>query len=400
VRRNRTAAVVALLLSVSACNHSTPYSTEPRSVPGVAPEAIALRLILIGDTGRSETSSAAPLPALSAHAGEIADRTTVAFLGDLIYEYGLPPASALGRKEAEQRIDVQIEAVRRSAAGGIFVPGNHDWDSSRTEGWAHVLELQKYLDAAAAAGARVTQQPRGGCPGPAAVPLTANVDLIILDTQWWLHGYAKPAIEQNQTGCTHVDRAGVRAALQAALLAAHAAGHRAVVLAHHPLKSSGVHAGFSDWKMHVFPFTAWNPDAYIPLPFLGSISPVLRALRSPLVQDMTNPIYKSMIASVGGALDYAAKAGAAPLLYAAGHDHHLEVMKSDDARYHLISGYGSATYGTVVTHGENTLFAHSGPQQPGFMQLDFLADGRVRLAVIEALAAAQQGTEVYSRWLE
>lgn len=391
---------LGLLLALAACSHSNPYYTEPRAVPAAAAEEVARRVLLVGDTGHADGVSAPPLDALSAHASEIPERTTVAFLGDLIYEYGLPAVGAPGRMQAERRIGVQVEVMRRSGAEGIFVPGNHDWDSSRAGGWAHVLELQTYLDAAATTGARVSVQPRGGCPGPVTPPLSAGVRLIVLDTQWWLHGYDKPSVDANPTGCVHVDRAGVRAALAAELLTAHTEGDRAIVLAHHPLKSSGVHSGFSDWKMHVFPFTALNPDIYVPLPLLGSITPLLRALRSPLLQDMTNPQYRDMIAAIDGVLDDAARQGAAPLIYAAGHDHHLEVLESDGARYHLISGYGSDAHGTAVTHSDDTLFAHSGPRQPGFMQLDFLGDRRVRLAVIETAPGADQGIEVYSRWLQ
>lgn len=386
-----------MLLWLPACTHSRPYFVEPQHVPADTIE-VAHRLILIGDTGYSEDPGAAPLRALTLRAGEAPGRTAIAFLGDLIYEDGLPPVASPARARAERRIEAQIEAVRRSGATGIFIPGNHDWDDARAGGWARVLELEAYLDQASAGGARVSLQPRGGCPGPVAVSSHAGVELIVLDTQWWLHRYAKPRPGDNPTGCLHLDRAAVTAALAEALASARRRGAVSLVLAHHPLRSSGVHAGFSDWKMHVFPFTPLYRHAYVPLPVLGSIMPVLRAVRSPLSQDMSHPTYREMIAALGGALGEAARRGAAPLAYAAGHDHHLEVLRGDNAHYHLISGHGSAGHSTPVSHGTATLFAHEGGR-PGFMQIDFHEEGRARLAVIEADSKAAEGIETYSRWL-
>ena len=76
-------------------------------------------------------------------------------------------------------------------------------------------------------------------------------------------------------------------------------------------------------------------------------------------------------------------------MWAAGHEHSLQVLEPEAVDYLLISGSGAKT--TPVGHGPETIFAHS---RPGFMALDFLMSGKVMLRVIEP----GQG-EVYSMWL-
>ena len=89
--------------------------------------------------------------------------------------------------------------------------------------------------------------------------------------------------------------------------------------------------------------------------------------------------------------------GAAPLVYAAGHDHSLQVFEGDaSVGYLLVSGLGSPSKGTRVTSSARTLFAHARRGLTGFMQIDFSKDEGVRLSVIEAGARDGQGEEIWS----
>ncbi|MBI2504672.1 MAG: hypothetical protein HYW07_15740 [Candidatus Latescibacteria bacterium] len=141
------------------------------------------------------------------------------------------------------------------------------------------------------------------------------------------------------------------------------------------------------WKDHLFPARRLHRRLWLPLPVLGSLYPLVRGLRPP-TQDLASPTYRSMSAALRGAL-----ARYRPLIYAAGHDHSLQVLEGDAAsRYYLISGMGSAKKATAVTHGHDTLFAHL---HPGFMAVDLLEDGRMLLQVVEAGSAAV----VFAHWL-
>ena len=68
------------------------------------------------------------------------------------------------------------------------------------------------------------------------------------------------------------------------------------------------------------------------------------------------------------------------LIYAAGHDHSLQVLKGDRTDYLLVSGAGSYEKRSPVTDGKNTLFAH---EHTGFIVIDFLENTNVLLRVVE-----------------
>ena len=232
--------------------------------------------------------------------------------------------------------------------------------------------------------------------------LGSTVDLIVLDTQWWLHRHQKPRPGDNPTGCANTLESEVESALEGLLERAARNGRRAVVAAHHPLASRGPHAGFASATTHLFPLTelhGYIPFVleWIPVPVLGTIAAWSRACCSPSDQDFSAEATQRMRSALERAMKAAAALGAAPLVYAAGHDHSLQVFEGDGTvGYMLVSGLGSPGKGTRVTSSERTLFAHSRRGLTGFMQIDFLKDEGVRLSVIEADARDGQVEGIWS----
>ena len=92
-------------------------------------DAVDHRILLIGDTGAPDPSGEPALETLSARVAEIPDRTTVVFLGDVVYETGMPEPSPIedtpveeildkallnmyeSRQEAERRVKDQLKSV-------------------------------------------------------------------------------------------------------------------------------------------------------------------------------------------------------------------------------------------------------------------------------------------------
>jgi hypothetical protein len=54
---------------------------------------------------------------------------------------------------------------------------------------------------------------------------------------------------------------------------------------------------------------------------------------------------------------------------------------------------------SAVGSNRRTIFAHSNPLQPGFMEIDFMRDGSARLAVWETDDERPEGVEVFSMLL-
>jgi hypothetical protein len=137
------------------------------------------------------------------------------------------------------------------------------------------------------------------------------------------------------------------------------------------------------------------------MPGLGTLMGEARAWLSPNPQDLSSAANAHMRSRLLVAMSEAAADGAAPLLYAAGHEHSLQVFRSPRGpRYLLVSGLGSHRKALPVGRDGDSLFAHSNADEPGFAQVDFLRDGRVRLAIIEATPRAPDGVEVWANLLD
>ncbi len=419
-----------LLAATGACTHFSPYyrADQGRRVDAAVPAAIDHRVILIGDTGDPKPDGEPTLRLLAHRVRLLPERTTVVFLGDVVYERGMPqpiakaekqldavagamdvvlPGLLVSRQDAEGQLRVQLSVVQDTPAQAFFIAGNHDWDQFEIGGWDRILALESFIrDEAAIEGTHAALVPSGGCPGPVALPVGSKATVIAIDTQWWVETRedGKPTVGRNPTGCPWVTEQAVRERLIAELEAATRAGRWAIVVAHHPLESKGPHGGFVEVGTHLFPLRVvrhfipfWME--WIPIPVVGSGVVWLRECCSPSPQDVSNRRNRHMRRMLEHAFDDAARRKAAPLVYAAGHDHSLQVFEARKGpRYTLVSGMGSRA--SAVGSNARTLFAHSNPFNPGFMEIDFLTDGSARLAVIEHDAdKGPDGVEVFSKVL-
>lgn len=129
---------------------------------------------------------------------------------------------------------------------------------------------------------------------------------------------------------------------------------------------------------------------------LGSLSVWFRECCSPSGQDTSHRRNRHVRRSLQFTFGDAEKKGVAPLVYAAGHDHSLQVFdgRPHHTRVTLVSGMGSRS--SDVGSNGRTLFAHSNPLEPGFMEVDFMNDGSARLAVWEHDGTHAEGAEVFS----
>jgi len=378
------AALMVLSLWGLACAVA-PRETNPTPVPIPAARAalVDVTLFLIGDAGApaAPPDSEPVLVALRVAASAV-PHPFVVFLGDNVYPRGMPDSADPGRPEAERRLAAQLAVLRESGARGMFVPGNHDWDKHAVGGWDAVRRQERFIGAA---GNGVALLPGGGCPGPAVVDVGQVVRIVALDTQWWLHDGPKP--QDPTSSCPADSRAEVIDSLRAALASA---GERVVVVvAHHPLLSSGPHGGHFGWKDYLFPLRAAKSWLWLPLPLIGSAYPIARK-EGISSQDESSAAYSNMRSAFDSAFH-----DRPPLIYAAGHEHALQVITGTSARYVLVSGAGFFGHTEPVVVLDGMRFARSAS---GFMRVDVLRDGRARLGV---LTVNREGvaTEAYSLWL-
>ncbi len=336
-------------------------------------------LYLVGDAGRAVAESSVVFGPLAAAVARDGPRSVLAILGDNVYPAGLPPAGDPARGEMESRLESQLVAAR-AAGHAIVVPGNHDWARWTPDGWNGIRREEAFVREHG--GPTVTFAPPGGCPGPVVLDVGRTVRLIALDTQWWLHEYEKPVGPSSP--CPEKSEDDVVASVREALRTA--GGRRTVVLAHHPLEAGGLSGSHFSWRDHVFPLVPFVDWLWLPLPGFGSLTVAGRIALANEQFEMA-PKYRILKAAMVRAFD-----GGPPFIWAAGHDHSLQVIRLPfkSPGWNLISGAGGGPKSvTPVGPIGGTLFERS---EPGFMRIAFEPEGRVRLAVVGVPAPGRTET--------
>ena len=340
MRMMRLLFLAGALVAASGCSHALHLREGQPSAPADVvlqhEELVEHRLILVGDAGKIAGSEVV-MPYVLERAD---DRSTVVFLGDNVYDYG----------EWEAILDEQLAVVGR-AADVLFVPGNHDWD----RGFDAIRRQQEYVEAN---GARYA--PDAGCAGPTTLDVP-GARLIVVDSQFFLLGdRERPSLQCWDGADAHFD------ALAEALAAP--TDDLRIMIAHHPLTTYGKHGGHFPWQQHLQP------------PVIGSL--IILARTTGLIgQDLSGGAYGDWADRMRALL-----ADSPPALFAAGHEHSLQVlaggaMRASDheadelpAYPEVVSGAGSK-HGWVG-HGDRTLYSED---TLGYAVLTILTDGRAAL---------------------
>lgn len=373
----RSGFVLFIALLTVGCSHTKPFIAQSVEETAKFPlymgeDDIRTRLLLIGDAGAPAPDEPV-LDVLARWAGEIPDRTTIVFLGDNVYPWGLVEETDPLHEITSRRLAAQIEVAAGSGARAIFIPGNHDWAHGGDLGLQTLRRQERAVTAALGDGSFL---PAGGCAGPVAVDLP-GVRLVIFDSQRFLQKVpVAPCGCQKDEVVEEIGR-----------LAGDAGEREVIVIAHHPIATQGPHGGFADWRDHLFPLTNLWPRAWVPLPVIGSLYPLVRNSYGPSSQDEGHELYEDMVEALEEELR-----DEKPLAHAGAHDHSLQVFEGGDAfDYSLVSGAGSSPRIDKVGSEADTLFAHAAA---GFMVVDVTHAGTVGLRVIEPGIGV-----VFSHWL-
>jgi hypothetical protein len=344
------------------------------------PEEVAATVILIGDAGAPKASGEPVLRAVRRVLADRPDTAVVLFLGDNVYPVGLPDSADPAFPEAARRLTAQLDLAREVPV--VFVPGNHDWDRSGREGWDRIRRQGRFISRES--GGRARLLPVDGCPGPDTADVGSGIRLVLLDTEWWLFSHEKPG--QGST-CASRSRSEVVASLERALGGSR--GRQVIVAAHHPIETGGPHGGYFSVGDHLFPLRNLHPALFVPMPLLGTLYPAVRGLGIS-AEDLSSGPYHALRA----ALDTAFTCDP-PAIYAAGHDHSLQVIDRGRPPLLVVSGAGIYDHESHVEGIPGTRLALS---DAGFMRVDLLRDGRLRIGVV-AVDRAGEPREVYAELL-
>lgn len=341
----------------------------PRVTPEKAdPQGIESTVFFIGDAGEPDPRDiGAPLESLTVQASVNPERTIIVYLGDNIYPEGIPEEGAAEYRDSRRRLAAQVLAVPPGAKG-IFLPGNHDWGNVTPFGLYSLRNQERLIGQIArgvdgASPRDVRMVPSNGCPGPSVLD-QGRLRLISLDTQWWLHPYI---VRDSASQCRNT-MADVTAELRRQVRVPAERNPVVIVAGHHPLMTGGEHGGYCS----------------ITGPFrrLGVHS-----------QDVMSNTNRRMRDSIESAMETQP-----PMIFAAGHDHNLQVLRgTKSAKYLLVSGAGSQSKVSCAVRLRESHFTSQ--HRSGFMRVDILRERGVLLRVYR-YASSGSGGLAYSKWLE
>lgn len=287
----------------------------------------AARLVLVGDAGRSEAEE---------HLDAVADwiarddvPTRVFFLGDNFYPRAEWEDPALRRAILDPQ-----RALGRVPSDVVFLPGNHDWRVSGSS--TPLLDRVRELSRDASPG---QWRPAPGERGPDVFE-ELGFRVIALDSDQW--------IARREPERLRAAEEALRAELACAGCGA------SIVVAHHPLTSSGPHGACASAARRLLRFD----------------------------QDLHSTPYREYVRAIGAILREHP-----PLLFAAGHDHSLQVAVGAWGGAHVVSGAGSEITRVCAQDAPLSWSAN------GFVSLERAADGGTWLRVFRFGDASSCGAK-------
>jgi len=348
---NTILALVTAGLLTGCATYEAKYDDQTTNNTNKPTKQIEKSFYLIGDAGGAKNGeSTVALDAYKRHVeGKKTKGDYTLFLGDNIYEQGLPEKGSPDRSLAEHRINNQINAVQEFNGNVVFIPGNHDWYSDGVKG---LKREQDFITKAL--GDKDAFQPSNGCPIE-KISVSDNIVLLVLDTQWYISNWDKhPTINDE---CEIKSRNDFFLEIEGELKKNN---EKTVLIAmHHPAFTHGPHGGSFNFDKHIFPF-----QSKVPLPVLGTLITQIRSQGGVSPQDRYNNRYDELMRR----LTTLAKSSDR-LILASGHEHSLQYIENNDIKQ-IVSGSGSKR--SAVTLGNDGKFAYGGP---GFAVLDVYTDG-------------------------
>ena len=281
-------------------------------------------IFLVGDAG--DPRSKLVLDELKRDV-ESSQNSLILYLGDNLYPAGLK--TNLSNKAS---LDSQIFLIdTMKAYASVFIPGNHDWKSGKAGGLKRINGQQAYIESQANINPLVKDRidflPKSGSPGPAKVQLNDGLDLIVVDSQWYL---------QKKWGKVGEDKSLEKFILdlEKELAASAAENNKVIIAMHHPFYSAGSH-GTKKSVMRFFSYYLPVLQVVPGLVTFGQINPYRL-----LSQDITHPRFtkfkKAVLETVKNS--YSDKVVHGEIFFVSGHQHNLQYWQGTQNQHFLVSG--------------------------------------------------------------
>ena len=336
--------IISCLLLISSCATYNPQYKDANAKANMPNKDIEHSFYFIGDAGNSPLGgSTKALQAFKEELSKASKQSTAIFLGDNIYEKGLPKKNDPTRAFAEHQLNIQTDAVKDFKGETIFIPGNHDWYSD--DGVIGLKRQENYIEDILG---KNTFLPENGCPIE-NIHISKDIELIIVDSKWFIANWDKqPTFNDN---CDIKTRA--RFFDEYSSLIKKSRGKTTIVAIHHPMYTNGSHGG-------QFTFA----DNMKPLPVLGTLKNVIRKTSGVANVDIQNMRYNEFRKRLITISQENKK-----VVFVSGHEHNLQYIIEDNL-HQIVSGSGAKVSATRNVGGGQFSYG-----TPGYTVLDVFKDG-------------------------
>ncbi|NNE31240.1 MAG: phosphoesterase [Winogradskyella sp.] len=337
---------IIFLLSIavffSACATLKEQSKNNKQDQLLSDKVLNHSFYLIGDAGNfSPKDSLKVLNAFRKELNNASKNSTAIFLGDNVFDEGLPKKSSPNYQLAKYRLNEQLEATNDFKGDVIFLPGHRDWKL----GVSRLKNQEKFIEDALG---KNTFLPENGCPIE-NIHISEDIELIIVDSQWYINDWNKhPTINDD---CDIKTRQEFLDEFNG--LIKKSRGKTTIVAMHHPMYTNGPYGGQYSFGSHM-----------LPLPVVGTFKNVFRRTSGLLETDLQSPLYKELKRLLV-TLSQANK----KVVFVSGHENSLQYIEEDNLRQ-IVSGTGSKV--TPVRAVGDSKFAYG---TKGFAKLDVYTDG-------------------------
>ncbi len=339
----KTFILILCLLIISSCaTFKAQYAKHVKQNKTPTDKEIVHSFYLIGDAGNSELGEQSKaLKAFKTLLSKASKNSTAVFLGDNIYEDGLPKESSKDYELAKHRLQIQIDATNDFKGNTVFIPGNHDWYSGIDALKNQEIMVEKALG-------KHSFLPENGCPID-KIHISKDIELILIDTHWYVTNWNnKPSINDDCDFKTRHDFLE-----EFGSLVKKARGKTTIVALHHPMYTNGSHGGQFTFKSHLSP-----------LPVLGTLKNVIRKTSGVANVDLQNKRYNELRRRLVTLAQNNKK-----VVFVSGHEHSLQYIVEDNVRQ-IVSGSGSKMSGVRNVGG-----GQFGYGTEGYARLDVFKDG-------------------------
>ena len=299
------------------------------------------RVILIGNTG-DIVDIDEYFSSFESYWSKHNDSLHIVFNGDLF------PLNA-SDQDIENRLSRIFQMLKNHPTWQVILnQGEVEWRDSSKGGWDRLKHLSTLVEK--------FQYPRlhaflnKGCPGPWVLEASANLNLVMINSQWWNHPWEVPLPSMGicKIADENIFLDELRDILEETI------NKNIMILSHFPLESHGKFGGNHSLK-----------DYFSPLPLIGSARVGFHQ-NIGTHKDIYNEEFKGINSEIGNLLrEHSA------VIFASGHDRSLEIFREYDNFY---VNSGAPVKSNKVGKSYKTI---SRSQQPGVIEVLYKSNGGV-----------------------